>query len=108
MSFLKIFSAAAILDFLGLQTKASAQRRVFTNAALIAGGVVVGAGAALFLAPKSGRELRSDVKHRAQELSARMNESRAVQNAKRRIGEMKSRVEERVESIEDPSIPQHV
>ncbi len=49
-------------------------RRNDTNyiaaAGLVCAGVVIGAGAALMFAPKSGAELRADVRQRARRLSS--------------------------------------
>lgn len=62
-------SPDALLDRLGLQHKPSASTQMLTFGALIMGGVVVGAAAALLLAPKSGRELRGDLQKGAHQLS---------------------------------------
>lgn len=58
----------ALLEHLGLQAKPSATTQALTFGALILGGVVVGAAAALLLAPKSGRALRGDLRDGAQQL----------------------------------------
>ena len=49
-----------VLAVLGLQTRTSAISTVFGSIGLIGLGMVLGAGAALMMAPKSGRELRED------------------------------------------------
>ena len=50
-----------VLAVLGLQSRASTASSVFASIGLIGLGMVIGAGAALALAPKSGRELREDL-----------------------------------------------
>ncbi|HEY4222701.1 MAG TPA: YtxH domain-containing protein [Myxococcota bacterium] len=45
------------------------QASMVNSIALVAAGVVVGAGAALMLAPKSGAELRGDIRSRARKLT---------------------------------------
>ena len=103
---LNFFSIAAILDLVGLETKSSASRRAVTYTSLVVGGAVVGAGVALMLAPKSGRELRGDVRERAHELGQRLSDSRAVRGAKQKLAQIKSNVAEAAE--EANGIPQHV
>ena len=46
------------------------QTSVMGAIGLVAAGVILGAGAALVLAPKSGAELRADVKKRARQLTS--------------------------------------
>jgi hypothetical protein len=55
------FSKDDVLAALGLQTRTSALGSVFGSIGLIGLGMVIGAGAALMMAPKSGRELREDL-----------------------------------------------
>ena len=50
-----------VLAALGLQTRSSALSSVFGSIGLIGLGMIIGAGAALMMAPKSGRELREDL-----------------------------------------------
>jgi hypothetical protein len=85
----RFFSTAAILEYVGLQTRVRAQQRLVTYAAVFAGGAAIGAAAALLMAPKSGRELRGELGSRARELQSRMGEAAPVQAAKRRLGEMR-------------------
>lgn len=66
-----VFSTAAILDYLGLESKRSRQARVLTYTSLVLSGAAVGAVVALLLAPKAGRELRADMGSRARQLSSR-------------------------------------
>lgn len=65
-------SSEDILAALGLQRKRSALDVLLPAAGIFAAGLVLGTGAALLLAPKSGREIRSDIKHKASELTERI------------------------------------
>lgn len=82
-------STQALLDHLGLQQKPSISARALTFGALIVGGVVVGAAAALLLAPKSGRALRGDLREGAQQLSDAVSAKArgAVEAAQRKVNE---------------------
>lgn len=71
-------SSAALLDLLGLQSKPRAIDRAVTYAGLVAAGVVVGAAAALLLAPKSGRQTRADLRQGAHELGERVSSTAAM------------------------------
>jgi YtxH-like protein len=53
-----------VLAALGLQSRTSALSSVFGSIGLIGLGMIIGAGAALMMAPKSGRELREDLSTR--------------------------------------------
>jgi hypothetical protein len=53
-----------VLAALGLQARTSALSSVFGSIGLIGLGMIIGAGAALMMAPKSGRELREDLSTR--------------------------------------------
>ena len=85
-------SSSALLDMLGLQMKPTSMRRIGTYAGFIAAGVVVGAGVALLLAPKSGRQLRGDLRSGAKELGNQVSASAssAVETAKRAAKDMRS------------------
>lgn len=61
---LKNLSKDDILGALGLETKRSASGVVASSLAVFGMGLVVGAAAALMMAPKTGRELRDDVSSR--------------------------------------------
>jgi hypothetical protein len=80
------FSKDDVLAALGLQTRTSAVSTVFGSLGLIGLGMVIGAGAALMMAPKSGRELRED-------LSTRLN------GTTRRVAE---RVREELNAAREP------
>lgn len=64
-----------ILAALGLQRKRSALDVILPAAGIFAAGIVVGTGVALLLAPKSGREMRRDIKGKATELTHRIGTS---------------------------------
>ena len=85
-------SSAALLDLLGLQSKPSASNRALTYAGFAAAGLVVGAAAALLLTPKSGRELRSDLRLGAKDLTNQVSASAssAIDSAKRKASEIKN------------------
>lgn len=54
----------ALLEWVGLEGRRSVSERVVTSLAIFGAGVLVGAGLGLMLAPKPGRDLRSDLRHR--------------------------------------------
>lgn len=64
-----------ILAALGLERKRSALDVILPAAGIFAAGVVIGTGVALLLAPKSGREMRRDLKGKADELTSRIGAS---------------------------------
>jgi hypothetical protein len=53
-----------VLAVAGLASRRSTTERVLAAAGIFAGGLLVGAGVALLLAPKSGKGLREDIGHR--------------------------------------------
>jgi hypothetical protein len=53
-----------VLRFIGLQRRRSAGAFIATGVGFFSAGLLLGAGAALLLAPKPGRELRGDLKER--------------------------------------------
>lgn len=55
-----------LLRMVGLQTKRSVAEWMLPSVGLFALGMLVGAGVALLVAPKSGRELREQWRERAQ------------------------------------------
>ncbi len=54
-----------LLRFVGLQSKRTAADWILPTIGLFALGALVGAGVVLMVAPKSGRNLREDLEHRA-------------------------------------------
>lgn len=75
-----IFSAAAILNLLGLERRRTMQARALATAGLVVAGAAVGAAAALLVAPRAGRELRAQMGQRARQLSGRIK-SRGASDA---------------------------
>jgi len=61
-----------ILSALGLSRRRSFPEAMLPAAGIFAAGVLVGTGLALLIAPKSGRDLRTQIRGRASELSHRM------------------------------------
>ena len=53
-----------VLRFIGLQRRRSVGAYVATGVGFFTAGLLMGAGAALLLAPKTGRELRDDLRER--------------------------------------------
>jgi hypothetical protein len=72
---IKNISRDDVLAALGLQVRPSALGAVLTSIGLLGIGALLGAGAALLLAPKSGRELRGDLGSRINGATRRINES---------------------------------
>jgi hypothetical protein len=64
LSDLSDLSKEDILSALGLAKKRSPAEGLWGGLGIFAGGLLVGAAAALLLAPKSGQELREDVSER--------------------------------------------
>lgn len=52
------------LELVGLQRRPSKGKRLLSSAGLVAAGMIVGAAVGLMLAPKSGRDLRHDLRTR--------------------------------------------
>jgi YtxH-like protein len=61
---LKNLDKDEILEMLGLETKQSTAKWVASALGTFGLGMLVGAGVALMLAPKPGRELRGDIRDR--------------------------------------------
>ena len=68
---LKSLSKDDILGALGLETKRSTSGVVASGLAVFGMGLVVGAAAALMMAPKTGRELRDDVSSRLRSFTSK-------------------------------------
>jgi len=58
-----------LLGVIGLEKRPSLPRWLLETMGLFGLGVVVGAGTALLLAPKSGRELRGDIRDRVRRVA---------------------------------------
>jgi len=80
-------TSAALLDALGLQTKSSGGSRALAFAGVAVAGVAVGAIAALLLTPRTGRQLRADLRSGAKELgdSAAFKASQAMDSARHAV-----------------------
>jgi len=68
------FSTDDILSALGLQRQRSAFDIAMPTTLAFVAGAAAGAGIALLLAPKTGREMRQDISNKASELSSRASE----------------------------------
>jgi len=68
ISDLKDLSKEDVLSALGLASKPSATERILGTLGLFGAGILVGAGAALLLAPKSGADLREDLGQRIRKI----------------------------------------
>jgi len=69
---LRDFSSDDILSALGLERRHTAIDAVIPTALAFVAGAAAGAGIALLLAPKSGRETRQDLSNKATELTNRL------------------------------------
>ena len=71
-----------VLGSIGLERRRSAMDRVLPALGWLGVGTAIGAGAALLLAPSSGKELRAKVSHQLDEAKARIdNGIRSVEDA---------------------------
>jgi cell division septum initiation protein DivIVA len=66
------FSTDDILSALGLQRQTTTIDAAIPTALAFVAGVAAGAGVALLLAPKSGREVRQDISNKATELTSKL------------------------------------
>jgi gas vesicle protein len=66
------FDRDDILGALGLQTRSSTAGWLFGSLGLFGLGIVVGAGVALVLAPKTGTELRREIEGRIKTMCERI------------------------------------
>jgi hypothetical protein len=74
MSSMRGPSAEDILAALGLERRRSSIEILASAGALVAGGMIVGAGLGLLLAPKPGRVLRRELKDKASDLVERIGD----------------------------------
>ncbi|HTB61141.1 MAG TPA: YtxH domain-containing protein [Polyangia bacterium] len=72
---LRDFSKDDVLAALGLTSKPSTSDRLLGALSIFGVGLLVGAGAALLLAPKSGESLRADLGERLRNLRPEETES---------------------------------
>jgi ElaB/YqjD/DUF883 family membrane-anchored ribosome-binding protein len=84
--------ASALLEMLGLQTRRSTTSRVLTYVGVAAAGVVVGGAVALLFTPKSGRELRQNIRGKAKEIKEVADDgvNAAIEAAQRQAHEFNS------------------
>jgi len=68
------FEANDLLGVIGLQRRRSAAQAILPAIGLISLGAVVGAGAALLIAPSTGSELRQRLSERLDKLTDKINE----------------------------------
>lgn len=71
LSDLKDLNKDDILAALGLETKTGFSQRLAGTLGIFGAGLLVGAGVALMLAPKSGTELREDLGERFRKMRTR-------------------------------------
>jgi hypothetical protein len=72
---LKDFDKDELLRKIGLETKRSTGATVLSMLAIFGVGIVVGAGVGMLLAPKAGRDLREDLRHRLQGATEGLSET---------------------------------
>jgi len=83
LSDIRDLSKDDVLAAFGLETKTSLTGRLFGTMGLFTVGLLVGAGAALMLAPKTGQDMREDLGQRLRSLrdsAARLAESNSQTN----------------------------
>ena len=68
------FEANDLLGLVGIQRRRSAAEAILPVAGLVSLGAIVGAGAALLLAPMTGHDLRQRLSDRVDKLSDKLNE----------------------------------
>ena len=78
---------ADVLAAMGLASKPSATERILGSLSIFGIGLLVGAGAALLLAPKSGEEMREDLGQRIRKLREEREEL-SESNAHSTVGSM--------------------
>lgn len=69
---LRNLSSDDILSALGLERRSTVLDNALPSGLAFVAGLAAGAGIALLLAPKSGREIREDISSKASELSGRL------------------------------------
>jgi hypothetical protein len=69
---LRDFSRDDILHALGLERRSTPMDTAISTGIAFLAGAAAGAGIALLLAPKSGREMRADISNKASEVTKRL------------------------------------
>src|SRR5215469_1234767 len=64
-----------LLHLIGLETRRTAGDRILPAVGIFGVGMLVGAGLGLLLAPRSGRELRDDLRNRIQGAEEELNDT---------------------------------
>jgi hypothetical protein len=67
-----------VLNWLGLQRKQSTAGWIAASVGLFGAGLLVGAGAALLVAPKTGRDLREDLRGRFKKAQEDLDQAASV------------------------------
>jgi len=62
------FDREGLLELINLESRRSTTNRILSSAAFFIGGGLVGAAVAVLLTPKSGEELRGDLKNLTSDL----------------------------------------
>ncbi len=70
-----------LLRMIGLQTRRSVAESLLPVIAIFGVGVLVGTGVGLLLAPKPGRELREDLRHRLQGAAEELGHNQSGESA---------------------------
>lgn len=73
----KSAAVGSALSFIRSATGRKSEVHYLSSLGLVALGIVVGASAGLLFAPKSGSELREDMRSRAKQLQTKVSERRA-------------------------------
>jgi hypothetical protein len=74
MNDIRKFSKEDVLGILGLEPRRSAASTLFGSLGLLGLGLIVGAGAALLMAPRSGEQLRRELGERLDGTARRLAE----------------------------------
>ena len=77
-----------VLGALGLERRRAARDVILPTAGIFVAGLMVGAGVALLIAPRSGQETRRELRGRATDLTHRFG--RAVREERERLGSEES------------------
>jgi len=75
LSDIRNISKDDLLAVMGLQTRSSAFSAVVGSVTLVGIGIIIGAGAALLVAPKTGRELREELGAKVNARARKLGES---------------------------------
>jgi hypothetical protein len=85
-------AASRVMDRMGYEPRRSAAEKIAVALGVFGAGLVIGAGLGLLFAPKSGAELRGDVRHGVEKIGGKARDlgSRVLpgsnENARARVG----------------------